>query len=174
MSLKFKNDEEKRQYLSLVARTCAELFVASNYPHREFNFPFDGVPEQLAYPILELHMRMPSPHCLPTLLKPPVGHIPTGEALMSIFSNCPAIENISLRPEFQRYGFLNALMKELARLGIHYVNISNIENKDLAKHYLVLSRQSESGVELTSGENTVGPNFCYPTFSINLRERFRA
>ena len=63
-------------------------------------------------------------------------------------------------------------MRELSRLGIRYVNISNIENDNLARHYLDLSRSTGTGVELTSEPTTVAPTISYPTFSICLKERF--
>jgi hypothetical protein len=96
------------------------------------------------------------------------------DEISTIIRSCPAIENIRLRPEFQRYGFLNTLMRELGRLGIPHMNISNIENNDLAQHYLNLSKNPCSGVELTSAPNTVTPTIRYPTFSVNLSERYKA
>lgn len=172
MEMKFESDDIKRGYLRAIAKTCAQLFGASSYPDQVFDFPFTGVPEKLAYPILELHIRMPAMHCLPVALKPPIGVLPSKGELLTILRNCPAIESIHLRPEFQRFGFLNALMNALAGQGIPYVNISNIKNEAFALHYLSLSQGLRSGVELTSQQNTVTPSICYPTFSINLRERY--
>jgi len=166
--------EETRKYLGSVAKICAELFAASGYPRLAFNFPFHGVPKKLAYPIIELHIRVPSIACLPQSLKPPMGQPLSKDQISNLMRSCPAIENIRLRPEFQRYGFLNALMKELGRVGVPYVNISNIENDELALHYLHLSRNPGSGVELTSSPNTVSPTIRYPTFSVNLGERYIA
>lgn len=172
--MKFESEDVKRQFLGLVAKTCAELFAASKYPRQAFNFPFHGVPEELAYPIIELHIRIPAIGCLPKSLKQPVGHMPSKDEISTILRSCPAIENIRLRPEFQRYGFLNSLMRELGRVGVPYVNISNIENGELALHYLQLSRNPGSGVELTSAPSTVSPTILGPTFSVNLRERYKA
>ena len=172
--MKFESEDVKRQFVGLVAKVCAELFSASKYPRQAINFPFHGVPEELAYPIIELHIRIPAVGCLPQSLKPPVGHKLSMDEISSICRSCPAIENIRIRPEFQRYGFLNALMRELGRVGVPYVNISNIENDELARHYLNLSRNLGSGVELTSAPNTVSPTIFHPTFSVNLRERYKA
>lgn len=172
MDRKFDSDDIKRRFLGLLAETCAELFVAWPYPDRAFDFPFDGVPDELAFPIVELHIRMPAWGCLPQSLTPQVGHITSRDERLTILRSCPAIENIRLHPEFQRYGFLNALMRELARLHTPYVNLSNIENHELALHYLNLSRCPGAGVELTSAPSTVSPSIFYPTFSINLKERF--
>lgn len=174
MDRKFESDDIKRQFLGLIAQTCADLFAAWPYPNRAFHFPFKGVPAELAFPIVELHIRMPAWGCLPHALKPQAGHTPSGDEQLTILRSCPAIENLCLRPEFQRYGFLNALQRELARVGTPYVNLSNIENQDLARHYLRLSQCSGSGVELTSAPRTVSPDVFYPTFAINLRERYRA
>jgi hypothetical protein len=172
--MKFESEDIKRQFVALLAKTCAELFATSGYPQRAFNFPFHGVPEELAYPIIELHIRIPAIGCLPQSLKPPLGHMPSRDEISTILRSCPAIENIRLRPEFQRYGFLNSLMRELGRVGVPYVNVSNIENDELALHYLHLSKTSGSGVELTSAPNTVSPTILGPTFSVNLRERYKA
>jgi hypothetical protein len=171
--MKFESEDVKRQFVGFVAKICAELFSTSKYPEQAFNFPFHGVPKELAYPIIELHIRIPAGGCLPQSLKPPVGHKLSMEEISTIRRSCPAIENIRLRPEFQRYGFLNALMRELGRLGVPYVNISNIANTELAIHYLNLSKNPDSGVELTSAPNTVSPTILGPTFSVNLRERYR-
>lgn len=169
--MNFESDDEKRQFLGWLAGQCAELFSASRYPDAAFNFPFHGVPKDVAYPVIELHIRVPVMGCLPKSLKPQIGHMPSRDELSTICRSCPAIENIRLRPEFQRHGFLSALMRELGRVGVPYVNISNIENVELALHYLNLSRNSASGVELTSPPNTVSPTIRYPTFSFNLRKR---
>lgn len=174
MNTEFDSEDEKRQFVGSVAEICAELFLASKYPRQAFNFPFHGVPKELAYPIVELHIRIPAMGCLPKSLKPPLGHRLAMDEISTIFRSCPAIENIQLRPEFQRYGFLNTLMRELGRVGIPYINISNIANNDLAQHYLNLSKNSCSGVELTSAPNTVTPTILGPTFSVNLREQDKA
>jgi hypothetical protein len=172
--MKFESEDVKRQFLGFVAEICAELFSKSRYPHQAFNFPFHGIPEDLAYPIIELHIRIPAGGCLPQSLKPPVGHKPSEDEMLTIRRSCPAIENIRLRPEFQRHGFLNALMRELGRVGVPYVNISNIANSELALHYLNLSKKPGSGVELTSAPNTISQTIIGPTFSINLKERYKA
>ncbi|WP_426340750.1 hypothetical protein ACN9MZ_02505 [Pseudoduganella sp. S-14] len=169
--MKFESDDAKRQFVGSVAKICAERFSASNYPHRAFNVLSGGVPKELAYVIIELYIRMPAMGCLPKSLKPLVGHIPSRDEIFTMCRSCPAIESIKLHAEFQRYGFLNALMRELGRIGVPYVNISNIENHELALHYLNLSRDSRSGVELTSAPNTVSPSIRHPTFSFNLSER---
>ena len=171
--MKPENDEVKRRLLRQVAEDCANRFEVWPFPDLAFNFPVEGVPEELAFPVVELHIRMPAWSCLPRSLKPPEGQVPTKDELMTILRSCPAIENLRLRPEFQRYGFLNALLRELARVGTPYVLISNIENHDLALHYLELSRCSGSGVELTSPPRTVSPTIFHPTFAINLGEVYR-
>lgn len=172
--MKFESEEDKRQFVGSVAEICAELFSISNYPRQAFNFPFHGVPNELAYPIIELHIRIPAMACLPKTLKPPLGHRLSMDEISTILRSCPAIESLRLRPEFQRYGFLNALMRELGRVGVPYANISNIANTELALHYLNSSKNPASGVELTSGPNTVSPTILGPTFSVNLRERYKA
>lgn len=58
--MKFESEDVKRQFLGFVAKICSELFSDSKYPHQAFNFPFHGVPEDFAYPIIELHIRMPA------------------------------------------------------------------------------------------------------------------
>lgn len=171
--MKFENENAKREFIGLLAKRCAEAFIASRYPNQAFNFPFPGISKELAYPIIELHIRIPAAGCLPGSLKPPIGHMLSAEERSTVFRSCPAIESIRLRSEFQRCGFLNALMRELSRAGIPYVNLSNIANSELALHYLNLSRIPGTGVELTSATNTVSPTTLCPTFSVNLRERYK-
>lgn len=171
--MKFESEDAKRQFVGLVAKKCVELFSASKYPQHAFNFPSHSVPKEVAYPIIELHIRMPAMACLPKSLKPPLGHRLSKNEISTICRSCPSIENIRLRPEFQRYGFLNELMRELGRVGVPYANISNIANSELALYYSNLSKNPGSGVELTSAPSTVNPTILCPTFSVNLRERYR-
>lgn len=173
MNTENDSNDVKQQFLAHLAKSCAEQFMASDYPYSTFNIQED-FPAKSETPILQLHIRIPAPGCLPQALRPPLGHIPSKEEAFIILRSCPAIENVRLHPKFQRCGFLNALLTELAGRGTRYVNISNIENRSLAQHYLELSRCKGSGVELTSSQTMLFPAMAFPTFSINLRERYLA
>ena len=175
--MKSENDEDMRRLMGRVADYCANRFWASPYPNLAFDYPDKDVLAEFANTVAELHIRTPAASCLPKSLEPTGGDIPSKDEIMVIFRSCPAIERLHLYPKLQRCGFLNALLKELARRGTPYVLLSNIENRDLAQHYLELSRCSGSGIELTSPETspetTASSDILPPTFAINLRERYR-
>lgn len=164
--------QAKKDFIHILAQFCATCFKASRYPLQAFDFPFHAAPSEFSHVILELHIRIPDLRRLPKALSFPEHCLPSEEQMLNRFQDCPAIENIQLHPAFQRHGFLNALMKELGQQGVPYVNISNIENESLALHFLTLSRRPGAGVELTSPLNTVTPEVFYPTFSVDLKERF--